>query len=219
MFYKNVSNKTYFLVCNFCNTKYKNFSSLFYMLNLHKYRHFLNKMSILIIIYKLVVPFKNISYFVDYCKVIDQIVIYKNLSKIKTVQFANFLLCCHIVNLIYTAIAPLNDLQRLIYYDASNLLLNFPTINIFVSTNAAAACYLNYSLFLNVDYNLLQLFQSIVIKKEKSFFIWPKYQNQSIPDIVQQKFVILLNLFMGLLSIAGKKTTFNYVLHLVICIL
>ncbi len=133
------------------------------MLNLHKYRYFLNKMSILMLICKIVIPFKNINYFVDYCKIIDQIVIYKNLSKINIVQFVNFLLCCHIGNLIYTAIAPLNDLQRLIFYDASSLLLNFPTINLFVSANAAAACYLNYSLFLNIDYKLLQFFQSIAL--------------------------------------------------------
>lgn len=176
-------------------------------MNLNKRKCYLNKMSFLILIYKLVFPFKNIKYFIDYCKLIDQIVVHKNSTKIKIVQFINFLLCCELVHFIYLGIAPLDDFQRLIHFDAPSILISFPAIDLFVSTNVAAACYLNYSLFLNIDYKLLQFFQSIVIKKENSFFIWPKYRNRSIPDLVKNKFVVLLNLFMGLLAIVGKLIT------------
>lgn len=180
------------------------FYTILYYMKLYENKYFLNKMSFLVLIYKLVFPFKNINYFVDYCKLIDQIVIHKNLSKTKTVQFINFLLCCQTIHLIYLGVASLDDFQRLLQYDVSTLLISFPKIDLFVSTNVAAACYLNYSLFLKIDYKLLQFFQSIVIKKETSFFIWPKYKNQLIPILVRKKFVVLLNLFMGLLSIVGK---------------
>lgn len=154
-------------------------------------------------------PHKTLAYFVDYINLTNEFILNRS-GIMPKIRLLNLLIVLKGVHFIYLALQPhLDPLDRALHFDAFYLLMPKPTINLGTILCVAMTIYCNVILVLTPDRKLNSILWALLIREDCSMFLHPTVmkngRHKNVCDCVRKYFLLMLNIFLGLLLSGGKS--------------